>query len=231
MKFSLKQKISLMLLIPFIAGLTFSDTSYAAEKKDKAAKRNALMMQKMKQEFEAEKATMQTQFDAQKKEWELKLTTLEEVLVDADNNLAASEGKVRQLSADLKKTSAEYTATKATLASTQTELDTTKLSLADLKTQHQQALADLAFNDGQRKTLSSNLAQTSKSLTSCEDKNSQLYGYGKALIQLYDNPSRYEAAMRKESFLQLKRVELENILQDKLDKLDEARVVSQTGAR
>jgi len=47
-------------------------------------------------------------------------------------------------------------------------------------------------------------------------------------VQIYDDPSRYEAIMRKEKFFQLKRVELENILQNQQDKLDEARFVRPT---
>ncbi len=143
-----------------------------------------------------------------------------------DKKLAKSESKVRNLTAELKKTNDEKTALDEKLTKTQAELDTTQKNLAELQSQYKQAQADLKFNDGQRKTLSSNLASTTKSLTSCEEKNDKLYGYGKDLIQIYDSPSRYEEVMRKEQFLQLKRVELENILQSKLDKLDEAHITS-----
>jgi hypothetical protein len=231
MNVSLMQKVFLLILIPFFVGLLFSDNTFAAEKKDKAARRNALMMQKMKQEFETEKASMQAQFDAQKNEMELKLKNQEEVLIETEKKLSASEIKNRQLGTDLKKVTAEKVALTDNLAKTQTELDATKTSLADLNTQHQKALADLAFNDEQRKTQSENLAQTTKSLNACVSKNEQLYAYGKSLVQLYDNPSQYEAAMRKEKFLQLKRVELENILQGQLDKLDEARVSNKAMAK
>ena len=60
----------------------------------------------------------------------------------------------------------------------------------------------------------------------CTIKNGKLHQFGTELIQLYDKPSTYEAAMRKEQFFQLKRVELENILQCKQDGLDEARYVN-----
>jgi chromosome segregation ATPase len=152
------------------------------------------------------------------------LAAKDAVLLELNNTLDATESRLKKTSAELKKTSAELDTTKTTLGSTKLELDTTQATLADLKTQHQKALADLAFNDNQRKTLATNLAETTKSLNACVVKNEQLYAYGKSLVDLYDTPSRYEAAMRKEKFLQLKRVELENILQDKLDRLDEARV-------
>ena len=84
----------------------------------------------------------------------------------------------------------------------------------------------MKFNDNQRKTLSTNLAQTTKAVNDCEVKNVKLHQFGTELIQIYDKPSNYDAAMRKEQFFQLKRVQLENILQDRQDKLDDARFVN-----
>jgi chromosome segregation ATPase len=132
------------------------------------------------------------------------------------------------LNASLTKTQQEKAALETQLTETKATLATTETNLTELKTQHQKALADLDFNDNQRKTLSSNLAETTKNLNTCEDKNGKLYTYGKELMQIYDDPSRYEAMMRKEKFFQLKRVELENILQNQQDKLDEARFVRPT---
>jgi chromosome segregation ATPase len=108
---------------------------------------------------------------------------------------------------------------------TQNQLETTQKNLDDLKIQYQQAQVDLKFNDNQRKTLATNLALTTKSLNACEAKNTKLHQFGTELIQIYDKPSSYEAAMRKEQFFQLKRVELENILQNRQDQLNDELVV------
>jgi hypothetical protein len=112
----------------------------------------------------------------------------------------------------------------------QVDLEATQKNLADLKVQYQQAQADLKFNDNQRKTLSTNLAQTIKSVNECEEKNIKLHQLGTELIQIYDKPSSYEAMMRKEQFFQLKRVELENILQNKQDKLNDAQFINRKSA-
>ena len=128
------------------------------------------------------------------------------------------------------KTIVEKTALDAKLTQTQTTLDITQKSLADLKIQYSQALADLKFNDTQRKTLSANLADTTKLMNSCEAKNTKLHQFGSELISIYDKAGSYEAAMRKEKFFQLKRVELENILQNQQDKLDEQRFTSKKTA-
>lgn len=217
-------KIIALFIIPFLIGLMFSEPSFSAEKKDKAARKAALMMQQMKQEM----ATMQAQFATEKQALEAQLKTETEAKEVAEKKLSSAESKVRGLGAELSKTQTEKTALDAQLTQTKAELSTTQTNLAELKTQHQKALADLDFNDGQRKTLASNLADTTKNLNTCEDKNNKLYAYGKELVQIYDDPSRYEAVMRKEKFFQLKRVELENILQNQQDKLDEARFVRPT---
>ena len=220
-------KLIALFIIPFLLGL-LAEPSVAAEKKDKAARKAALMMQKMKQDMEAEKATLQAQFATEKKVLEDQLKAETEAKTAAEKKLGVAETKVRSLNAELTKTNSEKAALDTQLTQTKATLETTQTNLADLTTQHKKALADLAFNDGQRKTLSTNLAETTKSLNTCEDKNGKLYVYGKELVQIYDNPSLYESVMRKEKFFQLKRVELENILQNQQDKLDEARYVHAT---
>lgn len=199
---------------------------FAAEKKDKSARRAQLMMQKMKQDMEAEKAAMQTQFDTQKKELEDKLKSKDEEFVKLDKKLATAERKNKNLEAEIKKINTEKTALETKLQQIQAQLEATQKTLADLKTQHNQALADLKFNDNQRKILSSNLAQTTKSVNECEEKNFKLHQFGTELIQIYDKPGVYEATMREERFFQLKRVELENILQNKRDHLDDAKFIN-----
>lgn len=215
-------KFVYLIITSLVITIAFSSTSFAAEK-DKAARRAALMMQKMKQDMEAEKAAMQTQFDTQKKELEAKLKSKDDELVIVNKKLATAERKNKALESEIKKVTLEKEAVDAKLLQTQTNLD-------ELKTQYQQAQSDIKFNDNQRKTLSTNLVQTTKSVNECEAKNAKLHQFGTELIQVYDNPSSYEAVMRKEKFLQLKRVELENILQSKQDNLDDARFVNKKTA-
>ena len=213
-----------------LMAITFAfPQSVNAAEKDKSARRAALMMQKMKQDMQAQmdidKAALQAQLDTQKKEFEDKLTSKDEELAKQTKKLAVAERKNNALEANIAKETAEKVALDSRLQLTKSTLDTTQINLADLKKQHAQAQADLKFNDNQRKTLSTNLAQTNKEMDECTIKNGKLHQFGTELIQLYDKPGTYEAAMRKEQFFQLKRVELENILQSKQDGLDEARYV------
>jgi chromosome segregation ATPase len=209
------------LLLSFISVHAFS------AEKDKSARRAAIMMQKMKQDMQAQidaqKADMQAELDAQKKTFEEQLATKDAELTNQTKKLVVAERKNKSLENDLIKVTAEKTALASKLQQTQAALDTTQNSLTELKQQFAQAQADLKFNDGQRKTLSTNLAQTNKSLDECTVKNGKLHQFGTELIQIYEKPSAYDAAMRKEQFFQLKRVDLENLLQNMQDNLDDAR--------
>ena len=227
MKLTINRSFFCLLIALFAISFTFSSDAIAAEKKDKSSKRAALMMQKMKQDMEAEKAALQTQFDTQKKELEDKLKIKDGELIIANKKLAKAERKNKMLESDLKKMKLDKEAVDEKLLQTQARLEATQKSLEDLKVQYQQAQADLKFNDNQRKTLVNNLSKANKSVDECQVKNTKLHQFGTELINIYDNPSAYEAAMRKEQFFQLKRVELENTFQAYQDKLDDARFVNQ----
>jgi len=220
-------KFVFLITASLVISIACYGTSFAADKdKDKAGRRAALMMQKMKQDMEAEKASMQAQFDAEKKSYEDKLKAKDEALAKSEKKLASAKRKIVNLQSDITKLNLAKAAVEDKLKQTQLTLETTQKSLADLKVQYAQAQSDLKFNDNQRKTLTSNLAKANKSVDECQVKNTKLHQFGTELINIYDNPSTYEAAMRKEQFFQLKRVELENILQDYQDKVDDARFVN-----
>jgi chromosome segregation ATPase len=237
MEITMKRNPISLMFCTFVVMLTFAitctNTAFAAEK-DKSARRAAIMMQKMKQDMQAqmdaEKATMQVQLDAQKKEFEDKIISKDEELAKQTKKLAAAERKNKNLENEIAKVTAEKVALDSKLQQTQSALDTTQNNLTELKKQYAQAQTDLKFNDGQRKTLTTNLAQTNKAMDECEVKNGKLHQFGTELIQIYDKPSNYDAAMRKEQFFQLKRVELENILQSKQDGIDDARFTNKKSA-
>lgn len=226
MKLIPSHKILWLLIASLAIGFVYPESAIAAEKKDKAARRAALMVQKAKQEMEQEKSNMQAQFDLQKKELEDKVKSNDEQLQKRSENLGAAQRKLGGLQSELTKVNSEKTALETKQLEMQALLESTQKSLADVTLQFKQAQADLKINDNQRKTLSTNLAKTNVSLSSCEQKNTKLHQFGTDLIDIYDKPSLYTAIMRDEPFFQLKRVELEKILQNHQDKLDEEKVVS-----
>jgi chromosome segregation ATPase len=216
----------LLVLVIFFANLIGAFPSQALATDEKSTRRAQLMMEKLKQDMEAQISTMQAQFATEKKAYEDMINNQDETINELNVKQKNSESKIKYLNTSLVKSNLDKTNLEADLTKTKDKLDATETTLQSLQAEHTKTLADMSFNENQRKTLTNNLATSTKALYVCEEKNQKLYGYGKDLIQIYDHPSQYESMMRKENVFQLKRVELENLLQSNLDKLDEAHIVT-----
>ncbi len=202
------KKIYLFLInLIILAGLTVSVT-HAAEK-NKDAKRNA----KIIQQFRKQQAELQAELEAEK-----------QALTDKDKELEDASKKASIALSSLSKVKAELTKVNDLVTEKNVELEQLTNRLNEQKIEFEKALAALSINEQQRKTLSQNIAQTRIQLSECREKNQLLYNYGKSLIKIYEKPTLYESVMREETFFQLKRVELENILQDKSDEIENANV-------
>ena len=204
---------------------TLSMPSIAADKKDKSAHR----MQQMVQKIQQEKAELQTQLDQEKQARAGLETEVKKSVGEANGlktNLSVANRKVSALTSSLTQVNAEKLAVDTKLQQMQTLLDSTQKSLSDLTLQYQTAQRDLKVNEQERTKLTTNLNQKEKVLEVCSAKNTKLYAFGLELVKFYDKPSTFQSLLRSEPFTQLKRVELENILQDYNDKIDEQQVSS-----
>lgn len=214
--------LSLLLSLGLIA--LHTTPGWAAEKQDKAAKRAAILMQKMKQDLEAEKSALQTQFEQEKKDLS---QALDHAQTEQRSHSAKLQGQVKrnqQLQSENQKLTQENEALSAQLKQLQTQLAEQGQQLEITQEALKAAKTDLDTNDMQRKALVAKVGASHQQLVSCEEKNSRLYNYGHELISLYDDASVYQKIMRSEPFFQLKRVELENLLQDKQAQLLENKV-------
>ena len=216
------KRISSIILTFVLIGMHVSGT--AAEKQDKAARRANILMQKMKQDMEAEKSAMQTQFEQEKKNMSDALNQAQSAQRSHSAQLQGQSRRNQQLQAESNKLTQEKAALSAQLQQLQSQLAEQTQRLEATEQQLKSAKADLDVNDQQRKKLVANVSTAHQQLVSCEDKNSRLYAYGNDLVGLYADASTYQKIMRAEPFFQLKRVELENILQDKRTQLIENKV-------
>lgn len=210
-------------LVAMIA-LSFSLPILAADKPDKAAKRAAILMQKMKQDMEAEKAALQTQLEQEKQSMTEQLNSVQQVQRSNSAKLQGQLKRNQQLQVEAQKLGEEKAALTAQLQQLQSKLAEQTQRLETTEQQLKTAKADLDVNDAQRKKLVGNVSAAHQQLVSCEEKNSRLYAYGNDLVGLYADASAYQKIMRAEPFFQLKRVELENLLQDKRSQLIENKV-------
>jgi len=201
----------------------FANAALAADKKDKASRR----AQQMVQQIQQEKAELQSRLDQETQakamlEADMAKATEENTALKA--KLTTANRTIDTLQTGLKEMTAERLSFEAKLMKTQIELDATKTALSDSDNKYKTALYDLKVKELQRATLTNSLLQKSKVIDSCVAKNAKLYDYGLDLVKLYENPSQYKKIVLTEPFSQLKRVELENILQEFNDKVDEQRV-------
>jgi chromosome segregation ATPase len=196
------QRITLGVLLTMTMTMAVQP-AIAADKKDKVASEAQRRVAMIKQQLEAEKAELQVSFEKEKSELKGKMEQSEK----AGNTL--------------KRRNAELTQELEVLRKEKAELDAVKLSMEAMLAEVQR---DLKSNDEQRKELSKSLVLRDQSLASCNEKNARLHDFGLDLVKICENSSLYKAALRSEPFTQIKRVELENILQGYRDKLDEQRV-------
>jgi chromosome segregation ATPase len=181
-------------------------------------------MQKMKQDMEAEKSALQTQFEQEKKNMSDALNQAQSAQRSHSVQLQGQTRRNQQLQSEAQKLIQEKTVLSAQLQQLQSQLAEQTQRLESIEQQLKLARSDLDVNDQQRKKLLANVSTAHQQLVSCEEKNSRLYAYGNDLIGLYADASTYQKVMRAEPFFQLKRVELENILQDKRAQLIENKV-------
>lgn len=209
----MKTILSMLLSLGLI--LSTITPSLAAEKQDKAAKRAAIMMQKMKQDMEAEKAALQAKFDAEKGQLSEALNQAQTLQHAQSSKLQGQLKQTQQLQADNSKLQQEKTALALQITQLEAQLTEKDGQLADMKQKLSLNQTNLETNEKQRRELLSKIITGQKTLEACEEKNAHLYSFGQDLVNLYDNASFSKRLSRSEPFFQLKRVELENILQAK----------------
>ena len=201
--------------LALVAGV--SQPAMAADK-DKAAKQQEKRMRQMVQQAQAEKQELQTKFDQESAK--LKQETEAEQAKNAalQGSVASANRKNTALNADLEKLRQDKSKLENDLQALQEKFSQSEAQLAEARELNRKGEAE-------RKSMQAAIINKQQQVNASQEKNARLHDFGLQLVKIYDKPSTYEQVMRDEKFTQLKRVELENILQDYLDKLDEARVV------
>jgi chromosome segregation ATPase len=99
-------------------------------------------------------------------------------------------------------------------------------SIAKLQETNGKTSQDLQSRDADAKRLDAVVARMRPQLQSCEAKNAQLYKIGEEVLDLYDKEDIFDLASR-EPVTKLKRVEIENAMQDYEDKMRDNKIGQQ----
>jgi chromosome segregation ATPase len=208
-----KNMMTKLLTCLIVMGLLNATPAFAEQ--DKASKRAAIIMRKMQVDMQAQIDQQMAIVEQQKAEIVKQQLTIDELTEykDKANNLASAKNSLTKQNESLAAKQKE----------TVNALDTANATNEELTTKLKSTSDALAFSEGQRKTILSNLTESNQALSTCETKNKQLYAYGSELIDFYESPKAVKAIENKKSFLQNKRVVLDNLLQAQQDALDENR--------
>lgn len=208
-------RISLVLLVVMaVSGV--ASQAWAADK-DKAAKQQELRMRQMMQQVQAEKEQLQSQFEQEKTKLQAETQAEQARNAELKNSIASASRKSAALGMELDALRKEKESLQVTGQALQVQLETIQQQLAT-------AQETMRKGEAQRQEMQAVIVKKQQQLNASREKNDKLYDFGLQLIKIYEKPSLYQKVMRDEPFTQLKRVELENILQDYKDRIDEARI-------
>jgi septal ring factor EnvC (AmiA/AmiB activator) len=157
----------------------------------------------------------QRKLTQQKTELETKLKEADAKIEDSDHALARANGRSAVLDKKLKTSEDDKAQLKA-------KLEETERRLAEQTDARQRA-------ETEDKRLTAALSAQEKATASCEEKNVQLYRYGQEMALRYQNKSVSDALMQSEPVTGLKRVEIENLLEEYRDWVDSQKIEPAAG--
>lgn len=148
----------------------------------------------------------------------------------------AAQGKLRKAERGLadekiraEQLAREAEALKQDLASTRSRLADTEGKLAETTKTLSQIQQTLARTEADKRALEGVKVRQEKEIAACEGKNLKLYQIGRELMTRFEKKTCGEILAQKEPFTGLKRVEVENLLEEYRDKLDEQKLIKPPG--
>lgn len=172
---------------------------HAAEKKADPDKQQLRRMQQAQKRLEQEKSVLAGELDAEKKK-------VEEEAARAES-MAAEAGSLR----------AARDATKAKLASTETKLKEAQAELARAKEQSEAQQRQAA---AEKKKLEQELTAGRQQYATCVQRDQELRKTSATVLELYEKKTCADGFLQNEPFTGLKRVEIENNVEDLREKLE-----------
>lgn len=178
----------------------------AADNKADREREQLKRLQQMQRKLEQEKS----QLAQEKAALDGQLKETQEKLDETGRKAQSAAVRAAALGKELAGVKAEKEALSGKLAETEKKLAETSDALGKSETSGRQ--------------LSAGLQQKTQGLATCEAKNEKLHGYGTELLDRYEKKGCGDAMLQGEPFTQLKRVEIENLVEDYREKLDEQKL-------
>lgn len=213
-------RVSNLLIVLAVASL---GTSHAwSQEKGVSREREALRrVQQQVQQVRQEKTDLESKLSGV--EQEKATLSLEKDKLAGQVSGAQARAKSETTKNQLLQTSLDaMTQEKQALQAQKTELEQ---RLADLTTKQASTERELTLTQAQKTKSESLVMARDQQVVSCEDKNSKLYLHGRSLIEQCRDRSATDILLRLEPVTGIKRVAIENILEEYRDKLDSQKFV------
>jgi chromosome segregation ATPase len=159
------------------------------------------------------------QLQDQNADLQAKQAEAERARLDLAQKLAADEQELAQLRQHDKDAANALQQSSSRLDATSAALEAERRALSQSQTAVQTATAAATDRDAEAKRLDAAMSDTRKQLGSCQEKNDQLIVLGNQILDLYKNKNVFDALIGAEPITGLKRVAVENQIQDYQDKL------------
>ena len=193
------------------------------EQCDGAARKNRLLVKKVQEEKAKAGALMHKSRAAESQlaglrseitSWEDKYQSL-----DADYHAlqAGGDKKQKDYLVEIDRWSVKY-------ANLKDELKISEKKTKDALEKIAEKEKEIVATEQNLASLQARLKRSDFKLAKCEEKNEVLYDVATGLLDKFENQSLLTGILKSETFVQLKRVELEKIVQTFQDKIEEAKV-------
>ena len=202
-------------------GMTGNASAAADDKKERDTQRRLrLMMQGMEQEKAA--------LASEKNSLSEQVKSLNEQIRDLKNSSTSvsrkKDARVGELEKELLSAKEENLSLSSKLKITQSSLEDlmakSRESFQNLQKDHQTSVEQGDECKSKLQALASSVSRQSQSIEMCEKKNTALYELNVEILNRYKKKGVWSALFQAEPFTQIKKVEMENIVQEYKEKLD-----------
>ncbi len=154
------------------------------------------------------------QLAQQKTAMEAELATLRAEHAKSMKSAAAIKAELAARTADLESAARETSGVKAKLSRREQQIERVTGQLREVVAKYKEKAATLRETEAARADLQTRLAATLQELTDAEKKNLALVRINRDILAEFEREGPWDGLLRKEPFSGLKRVEIENLVQD-----------------
>ncbi len=207
--------------VMLVASAAHAETS----RREGGAADNAALMRAQGQvrEMAAQRDALTAEMEKLKEENKKKLD-------DKDAKIAALNKRIEAMQTSVDRGEATAEKTREVNQALRDRVVDAQDKMQKLVTKYKELVAALRVIEDERTTLQRTVAQKNVALDTCAGDNVKLYQTSLELVERYENKGVWDAMLQREPITQLKRVEIENTVQDYLARVNSSKAETAASA-